>query len=515
MPRGRPRKDKIDNIIDSIVNKNNEHLIEDEDMNLLPEDDNQDIDYPQYKEIQSIPERQSIPEKQEHIDELLASIPQNEGYYLKLYKEVAPSEYEYKLSFSDFSHWTDLEYEITNIIRMHTKRMPHKWGSGKYKIMTFKHGERGFQRPTITFLIDANEEPATTQEAGVQQKLVEMGEFIKQVKDVFAPVSPNSVSSSESVTKMIAESFKAGIDSARAMTPQQGSQNNMMDMAITMLTLLKEIGVITPHKPKKEDDMLETLLKLKEAGLVKLGNEDKDDMLSSVSKIMELTQALNPLMERNENTSTLTRLAEILAPKIPQVVENITSAVRSVSEVSKMKLAHRLDAVMPNSIPSQLEASPNSQKPSAAPFKQEEANQMHPIIKSIYDAVESNDVAFYDKLTVLMNSFVNPTALSSLVKGDMKIDDFLSYIAQATEQPFFASEKSRQYFTKYIAAQRGTEEDSPDEIIYANCKKCGEQYEYAGKKAFDNDNRICDVDVNGQSCMGEIEVLSTNKAGSA
>lgn len=93
------------------------------------------------------------------IDELLASVPRNQGYYLKLYRNVGPNQYELKQRIDNYDAWTDLEWEITSIVRHNTKLNPSKWGSGTYRIVIWRDSgiRNGSKYRPTEFYIDAQE----------------------------------------------------------------------------------------------------------------------------------------------------------------------------------------------------------------------------------------------------------------------------------------------------------------------------------------------------------------------
>ena len=85
--------------------------------------------------------RSMVDKDQLVIDELLASLPKNQGYYLKLYKEILPGKFEFKEQIEQYDTWTDMELEISNRVKAMTRKFgSKKWGSALYRVIVWKNG---------------------------------------------------------------------------------------------------------------------------------------------------------------------------------------------------------------------------------------------------------------------------------------------------------------------------------------------------------------------------------------
>lgn len=155
------------------------------------------------------------------LDELLANIPANDGYYLKLYKEVSPNEFEFKWRFDHWENWSDLEWEITYFVKEHTKKSPKRWGSGRYRIVPFREG--GMRGPMKfkpnDFLIDAGEAEEIRDQGGDMNTSLQVSETIKSQLEAFktmADLFKGNSGDPNQVPNLIAESMQKGMDLSAA-----------------------------------------------------------------------------------------------------------------------------------------------------------------------------------------------------------------------------------------------------------------------------------------------------------
>lgn len=198
---------------------------------------------------QSIPLDTRFPRKSQEaaaIDELLMGVNRSQGYYLKLYKEVRPGEPELKLKIDNYEAWSDLEWEVTKLIREYTKSDPDKWGSGKYQIIVWHDkGMRGIKRPPMNFLVDAQESKAANLRQELQDMLTKTGEMSKagsstsiedmaKLMEVMSKINPpaNHTQQTEIIAKAVETGQKLAVDK-QAQT--DASNNGLLGLVGTLL----------------------------------------------------------------------------------------------------------------------------------------------------------------------------------------------------------------------------------------------------------------------------------------
>jgi len=479
------------------------------------------------------------------IDDLLQSIPSGEGYYLKLYREVSPGQFEFKLRIDDYAQWTDLESEITEIVRFHTKRDPKKWGSGKYRLLAYKDGSRGIYSKPIILNIDGGESeppapppsPPSQPVPDVKQQLSEMAELLKSVKVLIGEPQNQA-----EISRMMAESFKAGL----AAVPSPANQDKVKDIMAVLsilkesgaigqtqkdptsavkdaIILLKEMGVI--GQPKQESNSLrETIVLLKELGLIGQPKAEppKEDPYAMVERVLNLINLVKSVGGEvaGEKPSLGVELVRILGPRVPDMVSRITSTVDKVADVQKLKIERSLGA-RPTA-PAQAASAPLPAGPPPAPPAAEPetppappapstpssaTQQLHPVIAEIHNAIESRDPSYYPKLKQLIDIYIGPHMVPALVSGQINIAVFLSTLADQLGHPYFNEPQTHEYFKEFIEAQKAekaapaTAQTSP---VIGRCNHCGAEYEYMDGLV-PGEPEVCGE--NG--CSGIIELVSS------
>ncbi len=466
------------------------------------------------------------------IDDLLQSIPSGEGFYLKLYREIHPGQFEFKVRVDDYAQWTDLESELTNIVRFHTKRDPSKWGSGKYRLLAYKDGARGIYSKPIILNVDGGESelPPTKGSSppppDMKQQVSEMADLLKSVKTLIGEPQDQT-----EISRMMAESFKAGLTALPSQPPPSDKAKDFLGIVSLMkemgligqpqreassgmketIILLKELGLIGQPKPKEEGASLrESITLLKELGLV--GQEKKDDdpfaMLEKMKTLIDLVKPLAGVGD-GEKPSLGIELVRILGPRVPDMVERITGTVNNVAEVSRMKIAKSM-GVNPIPIsPGPPPAPPTPIEEPPLPAAVEEP-AMHPTIKEIYDAIEFRDKTFYPKLNEMINIYVGPHIVPSLLDGSLNIDTFLASLSSNLNQPFLAEPKARIYFEEFLAAfGKQPAGGSLQKGVAAKCGVCGTEYDFDDMESFEKDEKKCEE----AGCSGSLSLISSPVGG--
>lgn len=485
------------------------------------------------------------------IDELLASVPQNQGYYLKLYKEIRPNDFELKLRIDNFDTWSDMEWEVTNLVRAYTLKSPQKWGSGHYRVIVWREGGvRGPKFKPLDFHVDAlelatNDGVHTNGNDGKEvDKLKDLSELVKTIQGIYPQVQPGEIQSK------IFDAFKAGID-AKASSIQTDVANQAANTLSTnqlMLELIKRrdvdavtnkpsematlLSVILPKlldKPApKEDDFLDKLIKLKTAGLF---GDDKPKE-EPTTKAIELIGTLLPLVkslgggDSNDSGSVLIELVRQLAPQAGKIIGDVTGTInnaiglkaksvqynpiesptmldvsnnppiRSISEqpnyMDPYKPADPLVGLNPQMGMPETYGTPSDNLTGApvisAPMSAEE-EAMFGFFKKFRQAIESNDEKFYPELKSVLQGIVSPDAFTQIVEGTIPVSVISDKIRPYGGE-YFSSPQAQKYMTNFIGWMRASE-------TIGKCSLCGEEYIYDNPEQLATDNRC--------ACGGEIK----------
>lgn len=182
------------------------------------------------------------------LDELLTNIPKNDGWYLKLYKEIAPTEFQLKERLTQWEGWADLEWEIMYIVREKTKANPKLWGSGRYRIVPFREGGlRGSKKfEPHDFLIDAGEPEEVRGHSDTTNAQYIAAENFKAQLETFkdmAELFKTGQADPNRIPILMAESMQKGIDlsaakenaNATVKSAEIGANSNSMGQLLTMM----------------------------------------------------------------------------------------------------------------------------------------------------------------------------------------------------------------------------------------------------------------------------------------
>lgn len=293
------------------------------------------------------------------IDELLTSLPKNQGYYLKLYREIMPGKFEFKDQINNYDTWTDLELEISNLVKAMTRKFgAKKWGSGLYRLIVWKQGgiREKNKYPAIDVIVDAgdNEDAAANIHTGkvdpieaANEQLGALGNMLSAVQGIMPkPVDPNVQFSA------IANAFIAG------KGEQANGNNQMMTMMMTMMTGL--ISALTQQRqagpaPESPDvqmarqlemiksmhalvapsgpgapvkSLIEQIAELKALGIDLFKKEDTIEVLAKMKAIMSSAGEIVPGAAPVERPGIFEKLVDAIAPSIPKIIGDL----RTISE---------------------------------------------------------------------------------------------------------------------------------------------------------------------------------------
>lgn len=287
------------------------------------------------------------------IDDLIRNIPRNQGYYILLYRELSPNQYELKERIDHFHNWADLEWEIASLVRRNTERSPRKWGSGRYRVI-FKR-ERGLRGPKydpIDFIIDAGDgadmekvgvvDPAVSAEA----QLEHLSKLMNTMKGVMpTPTDPNQVQ------QQLAQSFMQGLQAKASDSSAASNQTNQMmmlmmgmmkefvtamrptadvtpkesmsDTLVKTLTIMKEMGVLPNPNQSHRNGLVESLTELKAIGVDPFKQQDTMAQLQQIKTMASILQDITGGGGSGERPSLGEKLVDTLVPMVPEILTNI------------------------------------------------------------------------------------------------------------------------------------------------------------------------------------------------
>lgn len=492
------------------------------------------------------------------IDELLASVPRNQGYYLKLYKEKAPNEFELKSRIDNYDSWSDMEWEVTSIVRQFTAKSPQlaiKWGSGRYRIIIWRDGGlRGPKYKPIDFVVDAQEPEQFNNnnnnnnngngnnlshvdiEEKVRSQVATLGELVKTLQSVNPTTSPDQVQ------KLLGDSFKAGVEINKSANSGESSTmgavlaamiQNMnrpvtpqLDIAQLITALATLFNKPTPDlsflgAPIPVVDPIDQLIKLRAAGIIPTPTTPPpDDMEKTLSMVTRLADLANLFGRGNGDSSPVTELIRTIGPQVGKVVSDITGSINKMAESNTRRVNSSSTGKNTEKEVQQTVSSPNSVSKSLAEQPQQinsspnstEASML-PVFLSIKTAIETNDIGFYPQLGDLIVQFLGENKLAELVDGTLAPKLVLSQVA-VYGGPFFLSYAAELYLGEFIKALN---EQQQNEII-AECLRCDIEYVFNSTEELTADplcpqcgTKLGDANANKSSDVNKMEAKKENE----
>ena len=359
------------------------------------------------------------------IDSQLADIAGQEGYFLKLKKEMRPGLGEWMLMKTietEWRRWADTETEVARIVKEHTRIAPAKWGTGPYRIeYGCKGGMRGKTYPVKDFWINAEEEmnnvgqvgqPANAQPAvDPTTQVTAQLDMLGRLMDVMKGVQPTPIDPA-TIQKQSADAFQQGLaakanegnQSTALITAMMTGMMGLMTAIATnkpvpveakvvnptegltgMLETLKTFGVLGNQEKEKPKSLVDTLGELK---LLGLDIFKKDDPLEQISKLKQLASIAGDFMGMGgtgEKPGILEKIVDMVGPAIPGMIKDAKDA-------------------MGNAMQAQVEAGKNIER-ARIPMQSGEGQSMNSgvtvnpqvtaFFNGLYEAVNANNRLFY------------------------------------------------------------------------------------------------------------------------
>lgn len=505
------------------------------------------------------------------IDELLASVPKGQGYYLKLYKMLPNNEPELKLRIDNWQNWSDLEYEVTSLVREMTKNFgAMKWGSGRYRILPMREGGiRGPKMKPIDFYVDAQETEAQKVEVpgthgpSASDQLINFTDVMKTFKEINPTPNPDEAQ------KHMADAFAKGVeltakkesDNGNAIATMMSGMTQMMTAMMTgmmtvmsqrptapastlnpvdpaesfqkMLATLSTLGVLKGESATKSP--MTAIKELQEMGL--LTKPANEGTLAKLGEFKDLMGIVTDLAKTNkgETPTLMEKLVDVLAPRVPEMISNVTGAVQNAVELKKaqlLKAVPRSESHIPEGLPP---ATSDGLDPYAVGIPEgiqegEEVPSVPPVQPTF--SKEEGMLHLWPQYKAFFNEFYNK--LTAYAPGVDHREDFMAIVARLEEVLPGVTEKISEgvlngpeitkFITQYgdkrfrdLAVQPKLKAMVVDFIQWvrkprefvAQCSKCPAIYDFESKEEFEQDPQVCGfLGADGSQCEGKLSLIS-------
>ncbi len=314
---------------------------------------------------------------EEQVSDLFSRAPSSEGFYIKIYRRSpVPKEYGsrpvFLLDLPQPESIDDIESELLRLGQQMS------WVDGLYEAKLFKRGEPGvrasrrmpLQFPKIQVSIPGA--PSN----GTHSAFETLSQTAKLIKELTQTTSenPGSTVNPENIMKAVSEAYKAGVDAAsnkqvtppidivalvsaiKQLAPPQPKDPDTLNVLkelgvfnktpevprenlLDTLTKLKEVGLLKDSTPQQvnQPSILDQLAQLKTLGLLKDNSIPQEDSLSktldTVTKLLPLIQNFGGNSGGEEKSSALIEIIRILGPQVGKIVGDLTSTVKDIVTV--------------------------------------------------------------------------------------------------------------------------------------------------------------------------------------
>ena len=483
------------------------------------------------------------------VDELLASVPQAQGYYLKLEKEIGVNEWQLKMRIDDYSFWADLPWEVTKIVRAQTLKDPLSYGTGKYRIIVWhQNGLRGDKRPPIFLNIDAQESMLTGnnkssgQPETVEDKLEGMAKLVGTMQNFMPkPVDPQTQSS------QLAEAFKQG----QSLTAQKeaNAENNMATMMTAMMTaqmqasrdmaamqakssqdMMQMMMLMMQNKPADQNkDIMNLLLakvlndnsnkpdpsmrpitmmkEMREAGLIpKKEDTGIAEQLKTIVMLKDIAGEMFSSGDSKSEGGVLDKLFSSIGEKLPDIIGNVTGTINNVVALNKAKLAMAQGTRVaiqnpPKGIDGQVRSNPATQGQAPVdpgilgdgntPAKEEDKMNFmvmmfaNQLNKWVKD--KNHDEGTFKQITdaTLKMTEGKPLIQEALKNGTMQPEDLAKMIISDLDKLNYNTVDSAKALLEYCQAYANYIIGDDGKYV-VECSVCGQQYNFDSAEEFLN-----------------------------
>lgn len=475
----------IDNAIDEVV----EEKLEQRMNSLVSEDTEEEA---AEKEI-------ARQEQQLELEKATATLFDSH-HYVKLYRidSLNPKHPLFLETIYDIDSIPDFEAYIQQLA------YEKGWPSGKYKLAFFlkepktrmetrvrQQTEYNVNVPKSNLMDNANQiADNKNKETDALAAVEKSAQLIKTVRDA---IGASAMQNNPNDPKMIAETFKMGVEAVRDNTPKQ-PQIDLSETIIKLLPVIKEIF----QKPK-EPSLLEQIAALKAAGIIP---EQKESSLTN--KIVEA--ALAKLLDGGggESPSIGVEIVKQIAPQVPNMVERITGTINNALAYASNK------SIQPSTVVKQ-------ETPTALPM---------PLFNELLAASENKDYNYFQRLAHGIGFLLDngDMYLQAIINGDVTVDMAIDMLAQIGGENF-KTDNMKNYITKFFEwyksqfqkkeTKKEEKEEEIEDKVFGECDKCHIEYGFESDEHFDEfvklKDSICDEIIDGAICGGKVKKIEDTK----
>ncbi len=401
---------------------------------------------------------------------------------------------------TDLQAVTDLERHIYDY------GLEQGWESGEYMAELSRPGHHGAIKYGF-FSFRFPPKPAATA-AAVTSPL----ELVKQAKELLG-ATQQPQASPDTVLQSVTAAMKVGADAAGAKVPAADATAALFKPLIE--GLVSRLGKEPPAAP----DPWAVLKQLKDAGLI--GQQTTDTgapkpLVEQISELKELLDVVGDLRGPAGPTAepTAVVVAKILAPYVPQVLHTVNNVV----DVIRLRFGVQGPAMQP---PGTAAAPPRAVGPPPMP------PAVQVLVTRTQAAILSGDDGFFPAFAEGITTHImdGRKFLLAIQRGELEEEQALVAV-QGTGLLNPAEPRTRAWLIRFVHWLRAAQpmaaaEPSPSAgasppttvgAIAARCEKCQQEYRFDSREDFEQDTRICDSEVSGEFCKGNIVLLDSGEA---
>jgi len=489
------------------------------------------------------------------IDEMLSTLT-GSGWYIKLAKETAPNEFQFKkrIDKTTFQHWSDMELEITKVVQAETQaeykkaRRIVRWGSARYQVSFGRDGGlRGERKPPVIFDVDAAEpdemySPRDTQAelytflretAGDPNTAAERHmEALRQGMKLGVDKEIAAGSSQDRMMQLMITSMNAQQSTMATMVQAAMNGNNRGPDATTMMqqliSMAKDMGIVGSRDPKPEKPFIQQLSELKAAGFLTAPadtatSNDPMKQLTNFRNIMGIIRDIGGAPD-GERPSLIEKVIEQVGPRLPDLVSNLIMLAKSnpaiqaqipaPAQIQSQPYVQPQAPVQPQT-PLQPQPQPQTQTQADNTQMQAQAQaqgqtQTQPtedleMIKTIrafaeelFIAVSTYDTTKNNYITDKLNEYMGD-AEKSIITGQWNKQTLVEFVMKADASLFmnkYVTMDTQLALDKFV--EQYIQYVIANNPYLARCNKCGTYMEFMSKDVFlAEEDKTCSTTCNG------------------